>query len=243
MAPSPCCYNPHMPSGNGQLHRRTVRSYVLRAGRLTPAQRRALDELMPILGVPDDPVRLDFQALFGRRAEVALEIGFGNGEATWRMALDEPGKDFIAIEVHPPGAGRLLQSLEERSIRNVRVALEDAVPFIEGRIATGSLDGVRIYFPDPWPKKRHHKRRLIQPRFVELLAEKMKPGAFLHLATDWEPYAAHMLEVLDAAAEFENLSPTGDYCRQPDWRPDTKYERRGDRLGHETRDLVFRRKP
>jgi len=222
-------------------HRRTVRSYVLRAGRLTPAQQRALDELYPKWGVPAGTGSLDFRTLFGRSAEVVLEIGFGNGEATWRMARDEPGRDFIGVEVHPPGVGRLLQNLDRHGIGNVRVAMEDAVAFVTQRITAGSLDEVRIWFPDPWPKKRHHKRRLIQPAFVALLAEKMRPGAILHLATDWAPYAEQMLEVLGASEAFENLSPTGDICAQPDWRPDTKYERRGQRLGHATRDLLFRR--
>lgn len=220
---------------------RTVRSYVLRGGRLTAAQQRALDEIYPRLGIPDGEEALDFPTLFGRDCEVVLEIGFGNGEATWRMASAEPQRGFIGVEVHAPGVGRLLQALDTRKIGNVRVAMADAVEFLERRVPNASLQEVRIYFPDPWPKKRHHKRRLIQPEFIALLAVKMRPGALLHLATDWTPYAEHMLAVLSASQAFENLSDSGDFCDQPAWRPDTKYERRGDRLGHETRDLLFRR--
>ncbi len=220
---------------------RPVRSYVIRGGRLTTGQQRALDELYPLWGVPDGDGPLDFDALFGRKAERILEIGFGNGESTWRMAKGEPERDFIGVEVHPPGVGRLLLALEAEDVTNVRVWLGDAVDFLEQRIPEASLAGIRIYFPDPWHKKRHHKRRLIQPDFVALLASRLAPGGILHLATDWAPYAEHMLEVLEAASEFVNQSPDGDYCPQPAWRPHTKYEARGDRLGHETRDLIFER--
>ena len=220
---------------------RPVRSYVIRGGRLTTGQQRALDDLYPLWGVPDGDEPLDFDALFGRKAERILEIGFGNGESTWRMAKEEPDRDFIGVEVHPPGVGRLLLALEAEEVTNVRVWLGDAVDFLEQRITEASLAGIRIYFPDPWHKKRHHKRRLIQPDFVALLASRLAPGGILHLATDWVPYAEHMLEVLQAAHGFVNQSPDGDYCPQPAWRPHTKYEARGDRLGHETRDLIFKR--
>lgn len=231
-----------MPDRPPSQRQRTVRSYVLRGGRLTPGQQRALDELYPRWGVPDGEGTLDFPSLFGRSAPVVVEIGFGNGESTWRMAQSEPETDFIGVEVHAPGVGRLLLSMEEHSIENLRVAQADAVPFLRERIAEASLAGVRIYFPDPWHKKRHHKRRLVQPPFVELLARKLRPGGLLHLATDWVPYAEHMLEVMTGSDAFTNRSPSGDYCPQPAWRPDTKYERRGDRLGHETRDLLFERR-
>lgn len=223
-------------------HRRGIRSYVLRAGRLTPAQRRALDELYPRLGIPDGDGVIDLAALFGRSADTVVEVGFGNGEATWRMAGSEPEKNFIGIEVHPPGVGHLLRALDERDIDNVRVAMTDAVAFVRDRIADSALAGVRIWFPDPWPKKRHHKRRIVQPPFVAMLARKVAPGGLLHLATDWGPYSEHMLEVLEAEAAFENCAEGGGFCAQPAWRPDTKYERRGERLGHETRDLLFRRR-
>jgi tRNA (guanine-N7-)-methyltransferase len=231
-----------MPGISSDKPHRPIRSFVLRAGRLTPAQTRALEEIYPVLGIQPGKESLDFAGLFGRQAEVIIEIGFGNGDATWNMAISEPEKDFVGIEVHPPGVGRLLQILKEKGIGNVRVAMEDATELIAGRVGDNSLAGVRIYFPDPWPKKRHHKRRLIQPHFIALLAAKMKPGAILHLATDWVPYAEHMLEVLQACDDFSNLSESGSYSEKPLWRPATKYERRGDRLGHETRDLLFRKK-
>ena len=220
---------------------RKIRSFVLRKGRLTTAQQHALDELWPFYGIDNAETRLDFDNHFERKADVIVEIGFGNGESTWQMAQHEADKNFIGIEVHEPGVGQLLMAIEEHDIENVRIACEDAVVFLEQRIEPGSLAGVRIYFADPWPKKRHHKRRLIQPEFVSLLARCMESGGVLHLATDWQPYAEHMLEVMDSNPDFVNLSPTGDYCEQPDWRPSTKYEKRGERLGHEVRDLLYQR--
>ena len=221
--------------------RRPIRSYVLRQGRLTDAQKRALSDLWPRYGIEPGQSLLDFAELFGRSSPLVVEIGFGDGEATWRMARDEPEKDFIGIEVHQPGVGHLLRILEIEGIENVRIACTDAVEFIRDRLPDAGLAGVRIWFPDPWPKKRHHKRRIIRPDFVGLLARKMARGTVLHLTTDWQPYAEHMLEVMEAARDFKNLSPGGDYSVKPAWRPVTKYERRGERLGHETRDLLFRR--
>jgi tRNA (guanine-N7-)-methyltransferase len=218
-----------------------VRSFVVRGGRLTPGQQRAIDTLYPEFGIAGTAEALDFDLLFKRHAATVLEIGFGNGESTWRMASAEPDTNFLAVEVHPPGVGRLLLALEEQGVDNVRVYLGDAVVFLTERIPEQSLAGVRIYFPDPWHKKRHNKRRLIQPDFVALLAQKLQTGGLLHLATDWVPYAEHMLEVLQGSSDFENLSEDGGYVDQPPWRPGTKYEARGDRLGHETRDLLFRR--
>ena len=220
---------------------RTVRSFVLRKGRLTTAQQHALDELWPHYGIEHSEVELDFDDHFERPAEVIVEIGFGNGRSTWRMARQEPEKNFIGVEVHEPGVGHLMLSLEKHEVDNVRIVCEDAVPFLQTRVAAGSLAGVRIYFPDPWPKKRHHKRRLIQPGFVDLLARSMASGAIFHLATDWQPYAEHVLEVMQSRTDFVNLSPTGDYCERPEWRPYTKYEERGERLGHEVRDLLYQR--
>jgi len=220
---------------------RTIRSYVLRKGRLTTAQQLALDELWPYYGIERTEAVLVFEDHFQRSADVIVEIGFGNGESTWQMAQQEPEKNFIGIEVHKPGVGHLMMRLEEHAIENVRIVCEDAVPFMKNRIAPGSLAGVRIYFADPWPKKRHHKRRIIQPDFVDDLARSMASGAVLHLATDWQPYAEHMLEVMQPRSDFINLSPTGDYCETPEWRPYTKYEQRGERLGHEVRDLLYQR--
>jgi tRNA (guanine-N7-)-methyltransferase len=220
---------------------RNIRSFVLRKGRLTIAQQNALDELWPYYGIDRAETVLDFDDHFERSADVIVEIGFGNGESTWRMAQQEPEKNFIGIEVHEPGVGHLLMALEEHEIDNVRIACEDAVPFLQQRVATASLAGVRIYFADPWPKKRHHKRRIIQTEFVGLLARCMAKGGILHLATDWQPYAEHMLEVMQTSSDFDNLSADGDYCERPDWRPYTKYEERGERLGHEVRDLLYQR--
>lgn len=222
--------------------RRSVRSFVLRGGRLTDGQKRALDELWPRWGVDAAGGELDFAALFGNAAPVILEIGFGDGEATWRMAEAEPLHNFLVVEVHRPGVGRLLLTLERKKIGNVRVACADAVELLCRQVPPASLDGVRIYFPDPWPKQRHHKRRIVQPAFIELLASRMRSGAILHLATDWTPYAEHMLDAMRVAGQFENLSAGGGSCPRPAWRPRTKYERRGERLGHAVTDLVFRRR-
>lgn len=220
---------------------RNIRSFVLRKGRLTIAQQHALDELWPHYGIEHRETVLVFEDHFEREAEVIVEIGFGNGESTWRMAQQEPDKNFIGIEVHEPGVGQLLMALEEHAIENVRIFCGDAVPFLQTRIADDSLAGVRIYFADPWPKKRHHKRRLIQPAFVDQLARCIKKDGLLHMATDWQPYAEHILEVMQSRTDFANLSPTGDYCERPEWRPYTKYEERGETLGHEVRDLLYRR--
>lgn len=224
-----------------ESRRRPVRSYVLRAGRLTEGQKRALDELWPRFAVPGGLEPLRFGELFGNDAPVILEIGFGNGDATWQMAAARPDQNFLGIEVHKPGVGHLLLKLEEHGLGNVRIACEDAVEFLEKRIPDGSLEGIRIYFPDPWPKKRHHKRRIIQQGFVGLMAAKMRVGGILHLATDWEPYADYMLEIMQASPDFVNRSPDGGTSPQPGWRPSTKYEKRGERLGHGVFDLVYER--
>ena len=224
-----------------ELTQRNIRSFVLRKGRLTSAQRHALDELWPHYGIESGESVLNFDDHFDHPADVILEIGFGNGESTWQMAQREADKNFVGIEVHRPGVGHLLMALEKHGIDNVRIACEDAVPFMQQRIAPDSLAGVRIYFADPWPKKRHHKRRIIQPAFVTQIAHCMASGGILHLATDWQPYAEHMLEVMTSSPDFESLSSNGDYCERPEWRPRTKYESRGERLGHEVRDLLYQR--
>jgi tRNA (guanine-N7-)-methyltransferase len=229
--------------GGDPRHHRPVRSFVLRAGRLTEGQQRALKELWPLYGVEAGGNELEPESLFGSDQPLIMEIGFGNGEATWQMAINEPDRNFLGVEVHKPGVGHLLLKIEEHQINNLRIACEDAVEFLGRRIPDRSLSGVRIYFPDPWPKKRHHKRRIVQQPFVDLLARKMKADGILHLATDWEPYAEYMLEVLNASTAFENQSPHGKTCPRPEWRPETKYEKRGERLGHGVYDLVFRRLP
>lgn len=221
---------------------RPIRSFVLRTGRLTEGQQRALDELLPKFGIQPGQGPLDFRQLFSNPRPVIVEIGFGNGDATWQMAQQNPQENFIGVEVHRPGVGHLLLQLQQQGLNNVRVACEDGVEFLRQRIPQGSLEGLRLYFPDPWPKKRHHKRRIVQPDFVELLAEKIAPGGILHFATDWQNYAEHMLEVLRGNPAFENLSETGEYCARPAWRPLTKYEKRGERLGHGVYDLLFLRR-
>ncbi|HSC46977.1 MAG TPA: tRNA (guanosine(46)-N7)-methyltransferase TrmB [Gammaproteobacteria bacterium] len=206
---------------------------------MTAAQNRALDGLLPRYGAPEGV--LDLRQLFGREARRTLEIGFGDGETLMELAHLHPGEDYLGIEVHRPGVGRLLMALESEGLENVRVLNADAVQVLETRLPDGSLDALLTYFPDPWPKKRHHKRRLVQPEFTALAARKLKPGGRWHLATDWEDYALHMLTVLSAAPGFTNLSPTGDWVPRPPERPATKFERRGLKLGHRVRDLLFMR--
>lgn len=219
---------------------RPIRSFVRREGRLTPGQQRALERLWPRFGIDVDagegPVDLD--AAFGRDAPRVLEIGFGNGESLAGMATAEPGTDFLGVEVYRPGIGRLLQLLEERDLDNVRVAEADAVQFLR-RVGDDALDGVHIFFPDPWPKKRHHKRRIVQPALVQDLRRVLKTGGRLHLATDWEDYARHMLEVMEGAEGFRNLAPEGGFSPRPASRPPTKFEDRGRRRGHGVWDLLY----
>lgn len=220
-------------------HRRRVRSFVRRPGRLTPAQQRALDELLPRYAIAGPPA--GFAESFDRRAGLVVEIGFGNGQALAAMAKAEPERNFVGIEVHEPGVGRLLRALDEHRIDNVRVAARDAVEVIDEQTAPADIEQFRIYFPDPWPKKRHHKRRLIQPGFVALLADRLADGGLLHLATDWQPYAEWMLEVLTGEAELDNLGTP--FVERPEWRPRTHFEQRGQHRGHAIFDLLFQRRP
>ena len=218
---------------------RRIRSFVRRQGRLTKGQEFALENYWPVMGVEYQDAPVDFTELFGREAPVTLEIGFGMGTATAEIAKRLPEKDFLAIDVHGPGVGNLLKLVEEMQLTNIRVMRHDAVEVVENMLADGSLDGIHIFFPDPWHKKRHHKRRLIQPPFVAKLLPKLKVGGYIHLATDWEEYAVQMLEVLSG---FDNLQNTAaDYASTPDYRPETKFEARGKRLGHGVWDLVFTR--
>ncbi|MDE3010002.1 MAG: tRNA (guanosine(46)-N7)-methyltransferase TrmB [Pseudomonadota bacterium] len=219
---------------------RPIRSFVLRAGRLSPAQARALDELWPRHGVDYRQQRLDTHTLFGRTAPLVLEIGFGMGETTAQIAAAHPELDFLAIDVHAPGVGSLLRHIEAASLGNVRVMRHDAVEVVRDMLAPDSLHGVHVYFPDPWPKARHHKRRLLQPPFVALLASRLAAGGYFHCATDWEHYAEQMLEVLGAEPLLVNTA--AGYAGRPEWRPPTKFERRGVRLGHGVWDLLFRRR-
>ncbi|ACC69797.1 tRNA (guanosine(46)-N7)-methyltransferase TrmB [Paraburkholderia phymatum] len=223
------------------LHRRRIRSFVTRAGRVSTGQRRAMDELGPRFVVPYAPQQPDWEAVFGRRAPRILEIGFGMGATTAEIASHRPHDDFLGVEVHEPGVGALLKLMGEQNLSNIRIIQHDAVEVLENMIAPHSLGGVHIFFPDPWHKARHHKRRLIQPKFVALLVSRMKPGAYIHCATDWQNYAEQMLEVLGAEPALENTAD--DYAPRPDYRPVTKFEKRGLRLGHGVWDLIFRRRP
>ena len=217
-----------------------MRSYVLRAGRMGAGQERALRELAPRFVLPFRDSLVDLDAAFGRSAPRVLEIGFGMGQSTALIAQATPDIDFLGIEVHPPGVGALLQRIETMQLTNVRIVQHDAVAVLEHMLAPASLAGAMIFFPDPWPKTRHHKRRLIQPPFVALLASRLEPGAALHLATDWAPYAQQMLEVLGAEPLLLNTARA--FSERPAYRPVTKFERRGAALGHDTWDLVFRRR-
>ena len=221
-------------------HARHVRSFVMRRGHLSDAQRDAHAALLPKYGVPEGDRPIDVPAVFGRHAPVVLEIGFGMGHTTAEIAAARPDTDFLGIEVYTPGVGSLLRTLEARGLANVRVIQRDAVEVLRDRIAPASLSGIHVYFPDPWPKKRHHKRRLIQPPFVAALVDRIAPGGYLHCATDWEPYAAQMLEVLSAEPRLANTAD--GFAPRPDWRPLTKFERRGLRLGHGVWDLIFERR-
>ncbi|MGB0133593.1 tRNA (guanosine(46)-N7)-methyltransferase TrmB [Dokdonella sp.] len=217
---------------------RRVRSFVLRQGRITPAQQQAFDSHWSRFGLDFAPAQVDLAALFPKSAPVVLEIGFGNGEQLLHAGIHEPDKNFIGIEVHRPGVGRLMNGLAEADIDNVRISNHDAVEVLEKQIPVASLAEVRIYFPDPWPKKRHHKRRLIQPEFVKFLATRVAAGGMLHLATDWAEYAEHMLEVLDSSREWRNRAGLGSYSPAPAWRINTHFEKRGVKLGHGVWDLI-----
>jgi tRNA (guanine-N7-)-methyltransferase len=224
-----------------QLRNRPIRSFVLRQGRLTDAQQRAIDVGMPVFGVAYTPQPLNLKALFGRaESPKILEIGFGMGETTARIAQSQPERDFLGIEVHTPGVGSLLKQIGELELTNLRIIQHDAVEVLNHMIKDASLDGVHIFFPDPWHKKRHHKRRLIQAGFVKLLCSKLKAGAYIHVATDWQEYAEWVMEILLAEPELENTAQ--GYAPKPDYRPLTKFENRGIKLGHGVWDLIFRRK-
>ena len=219
---------------------RTVRSFVLRQGRLTRGQEQAIENVWPVYGIERGTTPLDMTKLFKREAFVTLEIGFGDGVSLAEMAKASPDKNFIGIEVHRPGVGRLLHLINENGLSNVRVMDDDAVEIIKNRIPEESLDTVQLFFPDPWHKKRHNKRRIVQPEFVTLIASRLKAGGVFHLATDWEAYAEHMAEVMEASTEFVS-SNDEPYSPKPDSRPTTKFERRGLKLGHGVWDLLYKK--
>ncbi len=221
---------------------RTVRSFVRREGRLTLGQQRAIDDHWSQFAVDDGDALIDLNELFGRDAAKVLEIGFGNGVSLIQMAINQPEQDFLGVEVHRPGLGQLLKAIVKQGLSNVRIACTDAVELLKYRIEDNTLDRVQLYFPDPWHKKRHHKRRIIQPAFVNLLAAKIRPAGHLHMATDWQHYAEKMLVDLSNNNHFENCSKDATYIDRPDYRPLTKFEQRGQELDHGVWDLLFKRK-
>lgn len=226
---------PHAPA----VAQAPIRSFVVRAGRMGSGQQRALQELAPRWVLPFAPTLPDWDAQFGRRAPRVLEVGFGMGQATAELARAHPNIDFIGVEVHPPGVGALLMRIEQMGLANLRIIQHDAVPVLEHMVAPSSLAGVNLFFPDPWPKKRHHKRRIVQPRWVALAASRLAPGGMLHCATDWQPYAEHMLAVLGAEPRLANRH--AGFAPRPPHRPLTKFEQRGINLGHGVWDLLFER--
>lgn len=219
---------------------RKIRSFVMRTGRMTERQKAALDLGWPEYGLAQEQGMVDLPQLFGRHAPVVFEIGFGNGDSLFSMAQSAPEKDFIGVEVHTPGVGRLLHNAQEAKLTNLRVYREDAVEVLKQCIPNQSLSTVQLFFPDPWHKKKHHKRRIVQPSFAELIRQKLVPGGTFHMATDWQNYADHMMEVMEAAPGFRNQSGSGAFHNgRPAHRPETKYEKRGQRLGHGVWDLIF----
>jgi len=228
------------PAESGAVHRRPVRSFVLRQGRMSAAQQRALDTLLPRFGLPFGPQAVDFDRVFGRAAPRVLEIGCGMGETTAQIARAMPAVDFVGIEVHAPGVGSLLKLIDEYALANVRVIQHDAVDVVASMIPPHSLAGIHVFFPDPWPKKRHHKRRLLKPSFVHELALRLAPGGYLHVATDWDEYAHEILAALAAEPLLENTVP--GFAPRPGYRPLTKFEARGLKLGHDVWDVIVRRR-
>ena len=230
-----------LPEQNTPPKKRAIRSYVLRTGRMTAGQQQAYDAGWQQYGLHHKGGALNASDSFGRAGQVVLEIGFGMGQSLLAMAKAAPASNFIGIEVHTPGVGKLIQGMEEQGVDNIRIYRHDAVEILRDCISAESLDTVQIFFPDPWHKRRHNKRRLIQPAFVQQLRTRLKPGGLLHLATDWEDYARQMMDVLSKADGYENCHGEGEYAPRPDYRPLTKFEKRGERLGHGVWDLIFTR--
>ncbi len=228
------------PAPDDSLRARHIRSFVLRQGRITQAQQRAYDALLPGFGLPHAKAPIDPEIIFGRRAPLIVEIGFGMGEGMAQIAAAHPGNDYIGIEVHNPGVGSLLDKIGRAGLQNVRIVQHDAVEVMRDMVCADSLAGVHVFFPDPWHKKRHHKRRLLQAPFVSLLASRIAPGGYLHVATDWEDYAVQILAVLEAEPLLANT--VDRYAPRPSYRPLTRFEQRGVRLGHQVFDLVFMRR-
>ncbi|MFW2440660.1 MAG: tRNA (guanosine(46)-N7)-methyltransferase TrmB [Arenicellales bacterium] len=227
---------------NNNDHQRKIRSYVRREGRFTPSQRLAFESLWPVYGIDNTTEQWNFEKLFGRQSDVFLELGFGDGRVLKTLSARHPENDYLGIEVHRPGVGRIMRELNEEGLMNVKLAAEDGMEILQQNIAAKSLAGLLIFFPDPWHKKKHHKRRMIQQDFVQIATTRIKPGGILHLATDWEDYATQMMEVLSAEPLLENIQLENTFVERPESRPLTKYEQRGLRLGHGVWDLLFRRR-
>ena len=222
-----------------QKHKRPIRSYVMRSGRMTPSQEKAYEQSWKTLGLDVSDGALDTQVIFGRSAPLVLEIGFGMGDSLIEMAANAPEQDFIGVEVHRAGVGRALNLARKRELNNIRFYCTDAIDVLKQCIADGQLQRVQLYFPDPWHKKKHNKRRIVNENFAQLVRQKLALGGCIHMATDWEPYAEHMMEVMTAAQGFSNDAGKNQFIPRPDYRPETKFERRGERLGHGVWDLVF----
>ncbi|MGB4072586.1 tRNA (guanosine(46)-N7)-methyltransferase TrmB [Pseudomonas sp.] len=228
------------PAEDTSKHR-AIKSFVMRAGRMTEGQQRGLDQGWPKFGLQLEDGLRDFDQVFGRSAPRTFEIGFGMGHSTLEMAAASPEQDFIGVEVHRPGVGALLNGLMTQNLSNMRVYSCDALDVLRNCVADASLDRLLLFFPDPWHKAKHNKRRIVQPAFAELVRQKLKVGGVLHMATDWQPYAEYMLEVMSVAPGYQNLAADGQYVPRPQERPTTKFERRGERLGHGVWDLKFQR--
>ncbi len=225
-----------------EYRKKSIRSYVVRAGRMTDGQRNAFENSWSTYGLKLADGAIDTDTVFGRSGPKVLEIGFGMGDSLLQMAAAEPATDFIGIEVHPPGVGTIMNIAQSEGISNLRVYLADANDVLEECFPPQSIDRLQLYFPDPWHKKKHNKRRIVQPQFVQLVREKLRPGGVLHMATDWQHYAEQMLETLDEAEGFENIAGIGQYSSRPDYRPMTKFEKRGERLGHGVWDLIYKKR-
>ncbi len=229
------------PAAETERPHRAIKSFVMRSGRMTEGQQRGLDQGWPTFGLEPSAGLQDFDQLFGRKAPRTFEIGFGMGQATLEMAAAAPDEDFIGVEVHRPGVGALLNGMLTQNLSNIRVYSWDALEVLRDCVADASLDRLLLFFPDPWHKARHHKRRIVQPAWAQLVRQKLKVGGVLHMATDWQAYAEHMLEVMNAEPGYRNLAEDGGYVPRPAERPVTKFERRGERLGHGVWDLKFQR--
>jgi len=223
-------------------HKRTIRSFVVRGGRMTEGQQKAYDDNWSFYGLNVESGLLNYQETFGRLADVVVEVGFGMGKSLVEMAKNAPEKDFIGIEVHPPGVAKLMMFAQEEGVHNLRVYCHDAIEVMAQCIPKSSVSGFQLFFPDPWHKKKHNKRRIVQASFANQIAEILKESGCFHMATDWQPYAEHMMEVMEAQENYTNTAGKGTYHPRPEWRPLTKFELRGEKLGHGVWDLIYAKK-